>query len=275
QPGSITVTGDDLTKVMDLIDFSGLPYPAMPVSARVALICAKYAAFGIIPLPVPALFPDVPIPVEHIPAQQGTDLAYVQQLANEVGYVFYIEPGEAPLTNIAYFGPEIKVGPPQPALNLDMDAHTNVESLNFSFDPTKGVLPVVYIQNQLTRAPIPIPIPNLNPLQPPLGLLPTPIANLKLMKDTAKMNPMQAISKGLDEAKKSQDAVSGTGSLDVLRYGHILKPRKLVGVRGVGVAYDGLYYVRSVTSTLKRGEFKQSFSLTRNGLISITPRVPV
>ncbi|WP_372742510.1 hypothetical protein [Neptunomonas sp.] len=275
QPGSITVTGDDLTKVMDLIDFSGLPYPAMPVSARVALICAKYAAFGIIPLPVPALFPDVPIPVEHIPAQQGTDLAYVQQLANEVGYVFYIEPGEAPLTNIAYFGPEIKVGPPQPALNLDMDAYTNVESLNFSFDPTKGVLPVVYIQNQLTRAPIPIPIPNLNPLQPPLGLLPTPIANLKLMKDTAKMNPMQAISKGLDEAKKSQDAVSGTGSLDVLRYGHILKPRKLVGVRGVGVAYDGLYYVRSVTSTLKRGEFKQSFSLTRNGLISITPRVPV
>ncbi len=275
QPGSIIVTGDDLTKVMDLIDFSGLPYPAMPVSARVALICAKYAAFGIIPLPVPALFPDVPIPIQHIPAQQGTDLAYLQQLANEVGYVFYIEPGEAPLTNIAYFGPEIKVGPPQPALNLDMDAHTNVESLNFSFDPTKGVLPVVYIQNQLTRAPIPIPIPDVNPLQPPLGLLPTPIANLKLMKDTAKMNPMQAISKGLDEAKKSQDAVSGSGSLDVLRYGHILKPRKLVGVRGVGVAYDGLYYVRSVTSTLKRGEFKQSFSLTRNGLISITPRVPV
>jgi hypothetical protein len=29
-----------------------------------------------------------------------------------------------------------------------------------------------------------------------------------------------------------------------------------------------------VTSTLKRGEFKQKFSLTRNGLISITPRVP-
>ena len=58
---------------------------------------------------------------------------------------------------------------PQPALNIDMDAHTNVESLSFSFDPTKGVLPIVFIQNQLTRVPIPIPIPNLNPLQPPLG----------------------------------------------------------------------------------------------------------
>jgi hypothetical protein len=274
QPGSITVTGEDLTKVMDLIDFSGLPYPAMPIAARVALICAKYAAFGIIPLPIPELFLDVPIPIERIPAQQGTDLAYIRQLAEEVGHVFYIEPGEMPLTNIAYFGPEIKVGPPQPALNIDMDAHTNVESLNFSFDPTKGVLPIVFIQNQMSRVPIPIPIPNLNPLQPPLGVLSTPLANLKIMKDTAKMNAMQAIMAGLGEAKKSQDAVSANGSLDVLRYGRILKPRRLVGVRGAGIAYDGLYYVASVTSTLGRGKFSQSFNLTRNGLISITPTVP-
>lgn len=274
QPGSITVTGEDLTRVMDMIDFSGLPFPALPIAARVALICGKYAAFGIIPLPIPAIFPDVPIPIERIPAQQGTDLAYIRQLADEVGHVFYIEPGEAPLTNIAYFGPELKIGPPQPALNIDMDAHTNVESLNFSFDPTKGVLPIVFIQNQATRVPIPLPIPNLNPLQPPLGLLPAPIANLKIMKNTAKMNPMQALSLGLAEAKKSQDAVSGSGTLNVLRYGHILKPRRLVGVRGAGVAYDGLYYVSSVTSSLKRGSFNQSFSLTRNGLVSITPKVP-
>jgi hypothetical protein len=86
---------------------------------------------------------------------------------------------------------------------------------------------------------------------------------------------MQAISRGLAEAKKSQDAVTASGTLDVLRYGRILKPRKLVGVRGAGIAYDGLYYVSSVTSTLKRGEFKQSFNLSRNGLISITPKVPV
>ena len=274
-PGTVTVTGEDLTKVMDMQDFSGLPFPAMPIEARVALLCAKYAVFGIIPLPIPILFPDVPIPIDKIPAQKGTDLAYIRELADDVGYVFYIEPGPAPGTNIAYFGPEIKLGVPQPALNVDMDALTNVESLNFSFDPTKGVLPIVFIQNQMTRVPIPIPIPNLNPLQPPLGLLPTPISNLRILRDTAKLNPMQAIRRGLSEAKKSQDSVSAKGSLDVLRYGRVLKARGLVGVRGVGIAYDGLYYVQSVTSTLKRGEFKQSFILTRNGLISVTPRVPV
>ena len=274
-PGMVTVTGEDLTKVMDMLDFSGLPYPALPIEARVALICAKYAAFGLIPLVIPVLFPDVPIPVDKIPAHKGTDLQYIQQLAEEAGYIFYIEPGPAAGTNIAYFGPEIKVGVPQPALNVDMDALTNVENMNFSFDPTKGVLPVVFIQNQLTRFPIPIPIPNINPLQPPLGVLSTTLSNLKIMKDTAKMNPMQAILRGLNEAKKSQDSVSANGSINVLRYGRPLKARQLVGVRGAGIAYDGLYFVQSVTSTLKRGEFKQSFNLTRNGLVSITPRVPV
>lgn len=275
QPGTVTVTGEDLTKVMDSQDLSGFPFPAMPIEARVALLCAKYAPYGLVPMVIPNLFPDAPIPVERIPAQQGTDLAYIRQLAEQIGYVFYIEPGPTPGTNIAYFGPEIKAGVSQPALNVDMDALTNVENLSFSFDPTKGVLPVVFIQNQITRAPIPIPIPNLNPLQPPLGVLATPLSNVTMLHDTARMNPMQAISRGLAEARRSQDAVTGSGSLNVLRYGRPLRARGLVGVRGAGLAYDGLYFVSSVKSTLRRGEFKQEFDLTRNGLISITPRIPV
>ena len=54
----------------------------------------------------------------------------------------------------------------------------------------------------------------------------------------------------------------------MLRYGRVLKARQLVGVRGAGMAFDGLYYVKSVTHTIKRGEYKQSFTLTRNGLVS-------
>jgi hypothetical protein len=275
QPGTVTVTGEDLTRVMNTQDWSGLPFPAMPIEARVALLCAKYATFGLIPVVIPALFSDVPIPVDRIPAQDGTDLVYVRELARQLGYVFYIEPGPAPGTNIAYFGPKMKLGIPQPALNIDMDALTNVDNLSFTFDPTKGVLPIVYIQNPLTRAPIPIPIPNLNPLQPPLGVLPTPLSNVTNLNNTARMNPMQAISRGLAEAERSQDSVTATGSLNVLRYGRPLRARSLVGVRGAGLAYDGLYYVSSVKSTLKRGEFKQEFSLTRNGLISTAPRVAV
>jgi hypothetical protein len=74
---------------------------------------------------------------------------------------------------------------------------------------------------------------------------------------------------------QSTDAVTSNGSLDVLRYGQILRSRQLVGVRGASLAYDGYYYVNSVTHSLKPGEYKQNFSLSRDGLISQTPRVLV
>jgi hypothetical protein len=272
---TLTIMGEDLTHMMDLIDFTGLPYPGLPPEARVALIVAKYAVFGIVPLVIPSLFVDVPNPLDRIPIHKGTDLDYIKDLARDAGYVLYIDPGPAPGMNIFYWGPEIKIGIPQPALNLDMDAFTNVESLSFNFNTADTTLPIVFIQNQLTKIPIPLPIPKLNPLQPPLGVIPAPITNVTVLRDTAKLSPMAAISRGLAEAARSADAVTGNGTLDVVRYGRLLKPRQLVGVRGAGLAFDGLYFIKSVTTTLKRGELKQSFDLTRNGIVSITPVVPV
>src|SRR5512143_2245376 len=152
----LVISGQDLSAVMNYIDFSGIPYPAMPDFARVALILAKYVVFGVIPMVIPSVLLDVPIPTDRIPRQQGKDLEYVKQLADEVGYVFYVEPGPTPGMSIAYWGPEIKVGVPQPALNINMDAHTNIDTISFQFDAEAKVLPVVLIQNQATRVPIPI-----------------------------------------------------------------------------------------------------------------------
>ncbi|EEG08454.1 hypothetical protein [Pseudogulbenkiania ferrooxidans] len=277
EPGqsTLTVTGEDLSVAMDQQEFNGIPYPAMPAEARVALVVAKYAMFGMVPLVIPQIFSDVPIPVDKIPTHEGTDLAYVQKLAKDAGYVFYVDPGPLPGMNTAYWGPEIKLGAPQPALNLGMDAHSNVESLSFAVDNTKASLPIVFIQNALTKFPIPLPIPDISLANPPLGLLPPLPKSINLMKETAKLSPMAALSKGLAAAAGSADVVTATGSLDVLRYGNVLKARQLVGVRGAGPAFDGLYYVKNVSSTFKAGEFKQNFTLTRNGLISTLPRVPV
>jgi hypothetical protein len=271
---TLKVKGKDLTAVMDYIDFSGIPYPAMPDVARVALILAKYAVLGMAPMVIPSVLLDVPIPVERIPTQQGKDLAYVKQLADDAGYTFYLEPGPALGMSVAYWGPEIRVGAPQPALNFNMDAHTNVEALSFTFNNESKTLPVLFIQNQLTKVPIPIPIPDVSLLNPPLGLVPPIPNNIEPLTDTAKLSPVRAALMGLARASRSSDAVSGSGTLDVMRYGQVLKARRLVGVRGVGTAFDGLYYVKSVTHSIKRGEYKQSFTLVRNGLISTLPQVP-
>ena len=277
QPGEsiLTMTGEDLSKVMDLIDKSGLPFPAMPSNLRVVAILAQYAMFGIIPGVVPSPYLDVVLPTAMIPAQEGTDLKYIQLLAKKTGYVFYVDPGPKRGMSTAYWGPPIQWGTEQPALNYDMDAHRNVESLSLSFDTANAAMPVVYIQNKLTKFPIPVPIPKINPLRKPLAKVPPSITKFTPLKETAKLSFVGALLEGLAEMAKSSDAVSGSGSLDVARYGRILKARKLVGVRGAGTAFDGLYFVKSVTSTLKRGEFKQSFQLSRNGLVSLTNTVAV
>jgi hypothetical protein len=270
----LTVTGEDLTRVMDYIDFSGFPFPCMPPEARVLIILAKYTMFGVIPLVIPSVLIDIPIPVQEIPRQQGKDLGYVRALAKEVGYVFYMDPGPAPGTSVAYWGPEIKVGAPQPALNVDMDAQTNVESLSFRYDSDSAKLPIVFIQEPISKAIIPIPIPAITPLNPPLGLIPPIPKDVELITETAKYSPIRGALVGLAKAARSADVVSVNGTLDVLRYGGVLRARRLVGVRGAGQPFDGLYYVKSVTHNIKRGEYKQSFTLGRNGLISTLSEVP-
>lgn len=270
----LTLTGEDLTRMMDLIDLTGFPFPAMPAEARIMLMIAKYAPYGILPLVMPSVLLDFPNPLKQIPGQQGTDLAYINMLAETVGYVFYIDPGPLPGMNVAYWGPEIKVGPPQPALTVNGDGSSNVESLSFAFDSFAKTLWVVVIQEPTTRIPIPIPVPDVNPIQPPLGLRSPFPMQIKPIRGIANFSPLQAAGIAIAKAAQTADVISGQGSLDVLRYGRVLSARRLVGVRGAGLAYDGLWFVKSVTHSIKRGEYKQNFTLSRNAFIPFSQEVP-
>ena len=270
----LVVTGEDLTALMDLIDFSGLPYPAMSSDVRALLILAKYAMFGVVPEVIPVPAPDIPIPLLQTPSQKKTDYKYLNHLASEVGYVFYLVPGPLPGMSQAYWGPQLRVGIPQSALNVNLDSWTNVESLNFRYQPQKAVLPIIYIQDPISKVPIPIPIPPVTPFDPPMGLALLPPQKIEFLAGTAKLNPAIALMMGWARVAETDDVVVGDGTLDVMRYGQPLRARSLVGVRGAGLAFDGTHYVESATHRIKPGEYKQSFSLRRNALVSNTPVVP-
>ena len=271
----LTITGEDLTVLMDVVEMTGIPYPALPVPAIVLTTLAKYAVFGIVPVVVPPIFEENPSPTDKIRTHNGTDLAYIKQLAARSGYSFYLEPGPAPGTSIAYWGPEIRVPIPQRALNVNMDSHTNVESLSFNLDGLAKKIVVLNTLDPVTkRIVIPVPLPNISLLRPPLGARLTAPSKIEFSKEEARETTVTAILKALARTSASSDAVKGTGALDVLRYGRPLRARGVVGVRGAGLTYDGLYYVNSVTHNIKRGEYKQNFALSRDGLISQTPVVP-
>lgn len=270
---TLTVTGEDLSVLMDILEIK-IPYPAMPVAARVALILAKYVAFGIVPVIVPPPGDAPPLPTAEIPVQTGSDRDYIKGLASQCGYVFFVEPGPAPLTSIAYFGPDLPIPLPMPAMSVNMDWETNVESLSFSLDGLAKKLVIITILDPVTgKIPIPIPIPNVSIFHPPLGARLTPPAKIQFSDDMANLSPADALKRAFGLMLNNADAITGSGSLNTTQYGFILQTRAVVGVRGAGPAYDGFYYINSVTHNIKSGDYKQSFTLSRDGLITQVPAV--
>jgi len=277
QPGqsTLTITGEDLSVLMDVIEKPFMRYPGLPAIGRIYAILAPYAVFGIVPLAIPAFILDVPLPTKEIPSQTGTDLSYLKRLASEHGYVFYVEPGPLPGQSIAYWGPDIRIPVPQSSLSANMDAASNVEQMSFSLDGLAKKIIVVTVLDPVTNTiPITVPVPNFNLFRPPLGARPTLPSKIEFPDHLTKEKLPTVANKVLGILARSSDSISVSGTLDVLRYGQVLRNRRVVGVRGAGLAYDGFYYVNSVTHSIKRGEYKQRFQLSRDGLISNTPVVP-
>lgn len=279
EPGQsmLTITGEDLSIAMDLIELT-ISYPAMPEVVIINSILARYAFLGIIPLVIPPFISNLKNPLDKYFVQAGTDRSYIQMLAQTSGFVFFVQPGPAPGRSIAYFGPDINVPVPQAALSINFDAHSNAESMSFSLDGLAKQVKLFTIYDPIThKIPIPIPVPNINAFKPPLGLRLTPPAKFTYARDAASMTPSEAAQAilGFMMSGSNSAAISGNGSIDVTRYNQILRARMLVGVRGAGRAYDGTYYVDSVTHNIKKGEYKQSFTISRDGLISNTSAVRV
>ena len=272
----LTITGEDLSLAMDVVAVSR-PFTGMNAYAIANLILAPYLALGIVPLVIPPIMQIVQSPTQGWAQQANqTDREYISQLAERCGYVFFVRPGPLPLQSVAYFGPASSIPVPQPALTINMDAHSNVDSLSFTLNGLAKKIRIYTIYDPIThKIPIPIPVPSINLFKPPLGLRPTPPHRIEFASNVAALSPDKTVESALAFMlhKSNSAAVTGNGSLNVMRYGHVLQARMMVGVRGAGIAYDGLYYVDSVNHSLKKGEYKQNFTLSRDGLISNVPRV--
>ncbi|HEX3402214.1 MAG TPA: hypothetical protein VHT74_18015 [Acetobacteraceae bacterium] len=274
----LTVTGLDLTALMDFIDLSGIPYPALPNFLIVEAILAKYAVLGVIPIAIPNAIPTFENPLSRFVKQDGTDYQYVQALGQATGWVFYLDPGPSPGKSLAYWGPDISkmFGGVQPALSINLDASSNVDSLSFSYDGTLATQYIVTVIEPNSGFPIPVPVPNIDIFKASLAAhAPTPLKSEQGPKGTANYSLANAALWAVGKLFASADAITGSGQIDVLRYGHVFKARQLAAVRGAGSYYDGKYYVKSVTHNIKRGEYKQSFTLSRGGTGSSVSTVSV
>jgi hypothetical protein len=271
EPGSatLTVTGKDLTQLMDL-EQKHEEFPNQPDFVIAGRVLAGYAQYGVIPSPAPTT--DVPISLQRTPRQSAeTDLAFLRRMATRNGFVFYLEPVTFGVST-AYWGPEIRASIPQPALTANLGPHSNVKGLTFSSDSLAPVATRARFVEPFTRTVIPLPaLPSLK--LPPLTARPAQARRTEVSCTTGNANPAQAALASVAAATNAPDASTAEGEVDSVRYGHALRARKLVGVRGVGLSHGGFWFVRRVTHTLERGQYTQRFALSREGGTSLTPVV--
>jgi len=277
QPGasSLTITGDDLTYMMDREERSS-EYPAQSDDLIAIGLIGRYAPFGLIPEVVSPPLVDPPSPSERVPTQQDTDLAYLNKLAQRHGYVFYVTPGPMPGTSTAYWGPPIRSTLPQHALSVNMGSATNVDSINFRYNALEPAIVTGQVQDRDTNQTMPV--QTFASTRFPLASQPALMVHQPNIRRKQFRETGRTIQEAQDHAQGETDAstdrvVQVTGSLDATRYGDLLQPRGVVGVRGAGYSYNGSYYVDSVTHVISKGEYKQEFTLSREGIGSTTPLV--
>jgi hypothetical protein len=271
RPGEskLIVTGEDITRQLDRDDRKAT-YPKQGDSDIVRTILGNYATYGLAPKITATSHK--PTESERVPTQQTTDLKFIRALAQRNGFVFYIEPTAVPGVNTAYWGKDNRQGQAQTALTLNMGPATNVDSpVSITFDAFGPAAPEVGILDPDSKLEIKIPIPT--GFEPALSnKLASPLRKTQSW-DTANLTPLEAALRALTGSTESSDAVSLSGEVDAVRYGRILRSRRLVDLRGVGQSYDGTYYVKEVKHQIKRGQYRQSFSLTREGRGSLTSTV--
>ena len=281
------VTGEDVSVKMDLLEFSR-EFPSFADYITVLEVLAPYAVvLGIEPDVTPSATSLVPI--GYVPQQDGTDRCVLQQLAQQNGYVFFVMPKDELFSNTAYWGPPPRYGGPSAILDVAVGAGSTVDSVQAELD---ALAPVTYWGFSIeTWIPPYIPLPVLTTTSertPPLASRPALGPGTFLGLDVKhqlwrqdQYDPIRANIKAQAMTDASTDGVV-TLSCDVspVRVGQVVTAPGVVGVRGTGDSYDGLYYLKSATHTInllhdEQWNYNQSLVMTREGVGTTTQTLEV
>ncbi len=208
--------------------------------------------------------PDAEPPLQV--AQRSTDHRFLRELARRRGYEFYV------LGANAYFRPPDLTTQPQKLIAVNFGEQTNCDNIQFSADgtaPTEARVPYFDAMEGQAQTDV-----QTESSLPALGA-----RLLSGLRGRIQMPQTTRIARGLGFSSAAQATeyaagmlrrnawwVSAQGNLNGLRYGRVLRSRKLVTVKGVGPNFNGHYYVRKVTHQLTARTYDMQFTLARNAL---------
>ncbi len=198
--------------------------------------------------------------------QRETDMRFLKRLAARNGFECWVE------GTTGYFGPPRLDAEPQPTLAVHFGGQTTVRHLALEVD---ALSPAGVAMFQLDRAGKEVLEAAAEPgRQAALGaegaadLLPSGIdpARRVIAAHAATGSPeMTALCQGAHD--RGEWFLSGEGEVAGNLYGHLLRPRRTVTLKGIGETYSGVYYVSHVTHAFTPGSYLQRFRVRRNALL--------
>jgi phage protein D len=209
--------------------------------------------------------------------QRATDLQFVRELARRNGLEFYFETDDSGAAGAYFRAPQLD-GAPQADLAVQFGDQTNLKSFSANMN---GMRPLSVKAEQMD-----VQANSANSAQVsslsltklgdkdaaalvsgPLGGLVTPkdalAQTLVLGPPTSDATELQTMAQAVrDEAGWF---INASGEVNSDAYQAVLRPRRLVLVRGAGKAFSGKYYVTKVTHEIKAGgSYSQIFEARRN-----------
>jgi len=274
EPGqsTFTVTGEDVSVMMDMEEKSDTYEHQSPGDIVKKIVDNYHSFIGSIQIGSSGPINKQPSNEETTPSQTETDWAHIQSLSGSFDYIFYVEPTSS--STKAYWIPsKPDMGqPPQKKLLVNMGPDSNLNSISFQYDSMTPMMVRAYQFSNSSNAVASSPTIDVKTYSPSLELSAKPAlvsqsnVKIKQMRDTDKKDSSQIQTIAQAMVDNARNVIAGSGEIDTAAYGDVLRARKTVELIGVGYSYDGKYYVKSVTHSIKLGEYKQSFSIVREGI---------
>jgi hypothetical protein len=272
----LEITGMDATVLMNLQE-KVMPWPMLPDSEIAAAIFAQYAI-------LPSVSPTLPglVEPEGTTTQRGTDIRFLRRLAQRNGYECFVQPQPQTGLDIGHFEPASNLpGPAQAVLNVRMGQETNVSDFKIRYDmarPTTAIGAGLDVKSRALFAfpavtpATPPPMAGLYPFGMPMGIDNSVLRAfgprsqpLVFPAETGQFMPPGLISATQAVVNRSSWAVMAEGTVgpDV----GVLRPGGTVNIRGIGIVFNGSYYVTRVSHTIDCTSYVQEFEARRNAVL--------
>jgi len=265
EPGKskLTVVGMDATATVMNLHQKPFPWPNLPDSEIARAILGQY---GIVPVAFPT--PPRRTILQTTTIQRTTDIRVLKELARRNSFECYVQPDPLIGINTGYFGPAQVFMPPQGVLSVNFGLATNVENFDVRYGMLQPTSALAMALDPTTKGPM----PGIAPLalEPPMGLEPSLLRILvppvvrPTATDAANAPELMAMTQSI--VNRSSRALHGTGEVDGLKYGRVLRPGLPVAVRGAGREHSGIYYVTQVTHSISTDHYTQRFEAWRNAV---------